>query len=289
MPEALALPDAAGADVGSTLAKLVLPGPESEARCETLPADPLAAVAARLAACAPAWVGLTGAGAPRLARLLDARHRHFEESEAWAAGARAVVAAEVEGDSGAEPFLLVSVGTGTSIIRVDPDRAVRVGGTALGGGTLLGLGRRLAGAVGFEDLSRLAARGDRGRVDLRIGDVYGEGEAPLPAQATASAFAKLARSGEAPRREDLAAAVVGLVGENAGLLCMAHAGAQGVSRIVFGGSALTGNEALAGLLRLVCLAFGARPHFPAQGPYLGALGARALVRAGPAPQAGPTR
>jgi len=287
MPTADALPDAAGADVGSTLAKLVLPGADGATRCETLPAADLDAVAAQLLACAPSRVGLTGAGASRLARRLAAPHRFFEESQAWAAGARAAV----ESDADTGPFLLVSVGTGTSIMRVDPEGVARLGGTALGGGTLLGLGRHLCGSGSFEELSRLAARGDRGRVDLRIGDVYGGDAAPLPAQATASAFGRLARGdgGEPVRREDFAAAVVGMVGENVGLLCMAHAGAQQTRRIVFGGSSLVGNEALAGLLRLVCLAFGAHPHFPEEGPYFGALGARALVRAGVGPQASPTR
>jgi len=276
---------AAGADVGSTLAKLALPGPGGEPLTETHPADDLQSLAARLQQGGATRVGLTGAGAARLAEVLALPHRHFDESLAWAAGARPLADTEASDDA----FLLVSMGTGTSVMRVEPEAVTRVGGTALGGGTLLGLGYLLAGAESFEELAQLAVRGDRSRVDLTIGDVYAGGPAPLPAQATAAAFGKLAHAGSEARPEDLAAAVVGLVGENAGLLCMALAQGHGARCIVFGGSALHGNPALEGLLGLVCLAFGATPRFPEAGPYLGALGARALVRAETDLEAGPTR
>ena len=281
--------EVAGADVGSTLGKLALPRRGGGVVTETAPAAQIEVIAARLRASGAARVGLTGAGAARLADVLEVSHRHFDESRSWAAGARALP--DGDGGQGGEPFLLVSMGTGTSVIRVEADAERRVGGTALGGGTLLGLGGLLAGAGDFEALARLAERGDRSRVDLTIGDVYAGGALPLPAQATASAFGKLARTGDAtpPRREDLAAALVGLVGENAGLLCTALAQSQGVDCIVFGGSALHGNPALGGLLRLVCLAFGIAPRFPNDGPYLGALGARALMRAEPGPETGSTR
>ena len=70
-----------------------------------------------------------------------------------------------------------------------------MGGTALGGGTLLGLGSALTGATAFEDLCALARRGHRSHIDLMIADIYGEGEIGLPADATASAFAKFAGDG----------------------------------------------------------------------------------------------
>ena len=38
------------------------------------------------------------------------------------------------------------------MLLVEPERATRVGGTALGGGTLLGLGSALVGTADFDEL-----------------------------------------------------------------------------------------------------------------------------------------
>ncbi|MFV1959295.1 MAG: FGGY family carbohydrate kinase, partial [Planctomycetota bacterium] len=47
------------------------------------------------------------------------------------------------------------VGTGTSILRVEDGQATRLGGTALGGGTVLGLGVALTGCESYEELCAL--------------------------------------------------------------------------------------------------------------------------------------
>ena len=109
--------------------------------------------------------------------------------------------------------------------------------------------------------------------------MFGDAEAPLPAAATASSFGRLGLGDAAdePRAEDMAAALVGLVAENTGLLCAALARCHGLSTLVFGGSALGGAPALRDLLGLVCLAHGLTPRFPEHGAHLGARGALALA------------
>jgi type II pantothenate kinase len=263
---------AAGADVGTTLVKLALRDRAGATRYESFPSADLPAVAAHLAAFAPGAVGLTGGGAPRLARLLDSDTAEVGEFEAWAAGARGML-----GELGldAPRFLLVSLGTGTSALLVDGQSVRRAGGTALGGGTILGLGRMLAGTSHFEELAALARAGDRRRVDLLIADVYPEGGFQLPAQGNASSFARLARlaEDEAPEAHDLLQALMGLVGENVALICCGLAAAHGVDEIVFGGSTLRDNPALVEVLRLVCLALGRHATFLPRGEFAGALGA----------------
>jgi type II pantothenate kinase len=177
-------------------------------------------------------IGVTGGGARRLLGALEGvLTREIGEFDAWVAGA-----AEVAALSGIElpaTYLLVSVGTGTSIILMREGEGLRVGGTALGGGSLLGLGRLLLGTHAFDDLVELAGRGDRRRVDLLVGDLYDLGNAPLPPELTASHFAKL----ESVERADLAHALVGLVGQNLALLCALLArtpfcGAIGAAQLV---------------------------------------------------------
>ena len=105
--------------------------------------------------------------------------------------------------------------------------------------------------------------------------MYPEGGFLLPPEASASYFAKLARlpAGQTPAPSDLAAALLGFVGESIALLACTHAAAQGVEGVVFGGSTLRGNPVLELVLRLVCLALGRQPTFLPEGEFTGALGA----------------
>src|SRR5262249_46790467 len=159
----------------------------------------------------------------------------------------------------------------TSALLVEDDAVRRVGGTALGGGTLLGLGRELAGTGRFEEICALASAGDRKRVDLLIADVYPEGGFLLPAEVNAASFARIARSaeGEGARSDGLMQALMGLVGENVALICGGLAAAHRVSPIVFGGTSLRDNPTLVGVLRLVCLALGTHPTFLPRGEFAG--------------------
>ena len=267
----------AGADVGTSLIKLAVREGAGPARYDRVSAGDLAGAAAHLIASQPSRVGLTGGGAPRLARLLRSDTAQVAEFDAWAAGARAMLHSE----GPPERFLLVSLGTGTSALLVEPGNVRRVGGTALGGGTLAGLGRALAGTSRFEELAALARRGDRRRVDLLISDVYPEGGFQLPPDLNAASFARLARlaESESPRAEDLAHALMGLVGENVALICCGLAAAAQVERIVFGGTPLRDNPALVDVLRLVCLALGRQATFLPHGEFAGALGALESVAA----------
>lgn len=163
----------------------------------------------------------------------------------------------------------MSLGTGTSILEIDGRAFRRVGGTALGGGALLGLGRLLCGAESFADLLALAARGHRGRVDLLVRDVYPEGGIALPPDLTAANFAKLASSEPA----DLAHALLGLVGENVGLLCAAVAHARSIETLVFGGSALEANPTLQEILRRTVEMSGREARILPDGAFCGAIGA----------------
>ena len=59
------------------------------------------------------------------------------------------------------PFLLVNIGTGISIMRVNNfDDYARVGGSSLGGGTFFGLCSLLTGCHPFSEALELASRGD---------------------------------------------------------------------------------------------------------------------------------
>jgi len=256
----------AGLDAGASLWKLVRVGENLETAI--LPAGAVEEVRRRIADWAPSRVGVTGGGAARLAAILaDREVRPVSEFEAWARGAPFL--AGRAGWALPPRYLLVSLGTGTSALAVEEGTARRVGGTALGGGTLLGLARLLCQAESFAEIVGLAAQGDRGRVDLLVGDVYPQGGIPLPPELTASNFAKLASREPA----DLAHAILGLLGENIGIPCATMAAALGIETLVFGGGVLEGNPRLEEILRLTVQMSGREALFLPHGAFCGAVGA----------------
>jgi type II pantothenate kinase len=190
------------------------------------------------------------------------------EFDAWARGA-AVLTARA-GTPVDEPYLLVSLGTGTSILLVADGRATRVGGTALGGGTLVGLGSLLLGVERFDELTALAARGSRRDVDLLLGDVYPAIAVP---DFTASHFGKM----RSRRPADVAHALAGLIAENVALMAVTHAMAHGVTCVVYGGSTLRENPALADVLTTMTGYSGLRVVVLAEGAHCGAVGCLAMA------------
>jgi type II pantothenate kinase len=269
-----------GADVGASLAKIAFREADGSLRFALSPSTAIEHVAREVESVAPQHVALTGGGASRLAALLGLDTPPVSEFDAWGCGARELLRRQGLAEQAGQPFLLVSIGTGTSAMRVEGRTVHRVGGSSLGGGTILGLGAALTGAPDFEALCALAASGDRGNVDLRIGDIYRDGDIPLPAQATAACFGKLARAEARERASpaDLALSIMGLVGENVALIVNGLAAHAHVDQVVFGGAALRGNPSLGAILRLFVAAFGRRAVLLRDGEFAGAVGALELFR-----------
>lgn len=98
------------------------------------------------------------------------------------------------------PCLLVNIGSGVSIIKVDDyGKFERISGTSLGGGTLWGLLSLLTGANSFDEMLALADKGDNSSVDMLVGDIYGQDyeKIGLKSSTIASTFGKVWRKGEA--------------------------------------------------------------------------------------------
>lgn len=265
---------AIGVDWGATLAKLALRTPEGGVEYRLLPTEDADASRATLAAIGARRVGLTGGGATMLARALPGELVQVNEFAAWGAGAAALLA-ERRAERVAR-YLLVSVGTGTSVLLVDGGSVTRIGGTALGGGTLLGLSAGLLGTSDFDEIARLAQHGSRTRIDLLVSDIYPAGGIPLAGDLTAANFGNYARrlrDGESIERADVAHAIMGLIAENISLVCTALSAATQVQRIAFGGSTLRRNPALAEMLGNFLRGHGREPVFMPNGEFAGALGA----------------
>jgi type II pantothenate kinase len=136
--------------------------------------------------------------------------------------------------SGLSEALVVSAGTGTAMIAARGNEAWHFTGSAVGGGTLLGLSQLLLGTTDPLEVARLAALGNPSGVDSTLVDVIGGGIGHLPPDATAVNFGRLV-DGISPSREDLAAGLVTLVGQVIAMVAINAAKAAGLPQIVIVG------------------------------------------------------
>jgi type II pantothenate kinase len=148
------------------------------------------------------------------------------------------------------PYLLVSIGTGVSILRVDgPRKYERISGSTIGGGTYWGLIRLLTDIEDFDDVMRMVANGDPTKVDMMVGDIYGDKsdaleKLGLPANLVASSFGKLVAKEDPAsglKQEDLARALLMMITNNIGQVAYLNAKLSKTKRIYFIGNFLRQN------------------------------------------------
>ncbi|THH19583.1 hypothetical protein EW146_g1626 [Bondarzewia mesenterica] len=147
------------------------------------------------------------------------------------------------------PCLLVNIGSGVSVIRVDEDGTFeRVSGTSLGGGTLWGLLTLLTPARTFDEMLELSERGDNATVDMLVGDIYGQDYSKLGLKSTtiASSFGKVFKKGQEKRQfspEDISKSLLYAISNNIGQIAYMNAEKYGLDRIYFGGYFIRGHPA----------------------------------------------
>jgi type II pantothenate kinase len=174
-----------------------------------------------------------------------------------------------------EEFILISIGTGTSIYHVTPSGYERVIGTGIGGGTFIGLGTLLAGTSNFTELVERAASGDRKKIDLLVRDIYGPNETPIIGDLTAANFGKAHLSHDA-KKDDYLISTIQLIAETIILLANQVAQIKNVNKLVFVGSTLSGNQMLRKILDEFSQSLGREALFPTNGAFAGAIGAYLL-------------
>ena len=194
------------------------------------------------------------------------------ELEAIGRGGQAIATAIDE----TQPLLVVSAGSGTAMIKAQGRSYNHVTGTAVGGGTMLGLSRLLIGTVDPQEIDQFAQSGDSNGVDLSLADVITGPIGALPAAATAVNFGRMARSTATPSRADLAAGIVTLVGQTIALIAINAARAVPTTTIVITGH-LTDMATMRRMLAAVGGFYGQTFQMPADAGYATALGALLTV------------
>lgn len=169
-------------------------------------------------------IGVTGGHYRDLPEMLDGYALH-KVDEICALGWGGLAAANVNAG------LVVSAGTGTAMVAARGDEVAHVTGSAVGGGTLLGLAKLILGTAEVAEIDRLALDGDAAVVDIMLSEAVGGEVGRLPANANAVNLGKLIDGGDF-RREDLAAGLVRLVAQVIAVIAINAADAAGLEEII---------------------------------------------------------
>ncbi|KAH1074151.1 hypothetical protein J1N35_026479 [Gossypium stocksii] len=146
------------------------------------------------------------------------------------------------------PYLLVNIGSGVSMIKVDGDgKFERVSGTSLGGGTFWGLGRLLTKCKNFDELLELSHQGNNRVIDMLVGDIYGGtdyAKIGLSATTIASSFGKAISDNKELvdyKPEDISRSLLRMISNNIGQISYLNALRFGLKRIFFAGFFIRGH------------------------------------------------
>lgn len=136
-----------------------------------------------------------------------------------------------------EKAIVVSLGTGTAIVIAEEDKSAKyLGGTGVGGGTLIGLSKKMLGVTHTEDIVALAENGDLSKVDLVVGDITAKDIPGMSSDLTAANFGKLS---DLASKNDLALGLINMVFESVAMLSLFASRANGIKNIVMTGNLTT--------------------------------------------------
>lgn len=128
--------------------------------------------------------------------------------------------------------IVVSMGTGTALVRVEKGIVKHLGGTGVGGGTLMGLGKVLLNTVDFDNILEMAEKGNLSVVDLQLEDISKSAIGTLRKGITVSNFGKIS---DRACREDIAAGILNMVFQTIGMFSVFAAKIHKDENIIFTG------------------------------------------------------
>jgi len=153
---------------------------------------------------------ITGVGASFVSgNIYDIPTQKVDEFKAIGVGGLAL--------SGKKEAIVVSMGTGTAYVRATADSVVHIGGSGVGGGTLIGLSEKLLKEDNFDMINELAENGNLLNVDLTIQDISKDVIPSLPPDTTASNFGKIKSLASS---SDMALGLINMVFQTIGMLAV---------------------------------------------------------------------
>ena len=143
--------------------------------------------------------------------------------------------------SGLDEAIIVSMGTGTALVHAKKEgndtRINYLGGTGIGGGTLLGLTKKMIGIDTIEHIEKVAENGDLDKIDLRVKDISIDADyTGVNANLTAANFGKLSDLADS---SDIALGLANMVAETIAMLAVFAARGNKIKDIVLIGNLTT--------------------------------------------------
>lgn len=171
--------------------------------------------------------------------------------------------------SGMSNIIITNIGTGTVIIEAGDNGISHFGGSGVGGGTILGLAKKMLPTVQFDDIIELAQAGKINQVDLLLGDITDTGISFLSPESTAANFGKMLDSAS---HQDIALGIVNMVYQVIGVMSVFAARARNTTRIIVTGNG-SGNIIGRKILTEISSLYGVEFIYPEYAEYTTAVGA----------------
>lgn len=166
-------------------------------------------------------------------------------------------------------IIITNIGTGTSVIEATKEKITHLGGTGVGGGTIIGLAKELIKTQTFDNILNLADKGDLTQVDLLIEDISDLEISFLDRKATAANFGKML---DTARKEDIALAIINLVYQVIGVISMFAAKSRCHDIVLITGNG-SKNRIGRKILEEVSRMYGINFIFPIEAEFATAIGA----------------
>lgn len=168
-----------------------------------------------------------------------------------------------------ERMMVVSMGSGTTLLEYSNGEAKHIGGLGMGGSTLVGLSKLLLQTDNIAHVSEMAKEGDISNIDLQIGDISDEEIPGLPAYATAALFGKVKSTAS---QNDIATGLINTVVQTIASAAILAARNTGIKDFVMIGT-LTLLPQCREVFNMMEKLYNVRFHTPKHAEYATAIGA----------------
>ena len=171
--------------------------------------------------------------------------------------------------SGFKDAIIVSMGTGTAIVHaVEGCEPEYLGGTGVGGGTLMGLSKKMLGLDTIQHIDEIAQEGKIENIDLKVSDLSKK-NAGLRGELTAANFGRVS---DIASKSDIALGLINMVFETVGMMAVFASRQYGISDIVFTGN-LTNMSQTQNVVNMFNRCFGTNIIVPENAQYSTVIGA----------------
>jgi type II pantothenate kinase len=171
--------------------------------------------------------------------------------------------------SGKDDIVITNIGTGTAIIDARKTSITHMGGSGVGGGTILGLAKKLISTSDFNGIMEQAEQGNLNQVDLNLDDIMDMDLSFLNRETTASNFGKML---DTARNEDRALGILNLVFQVIGMLSVFAAKSKNTDKVIVTGNG-SHNPIGKKILDAITVMYSVGFEYPADAEYTTAIGA----------------